>query len=115
MGCCMQAAVVPLMFPNADSPLAYWTFCQIQATICGPLLAPLTTMLGDSVERCRAGALQLLTGACSAMPALEPLLPVLLGALVDRMGSLPPAEPAEELRLQITELVATIMERATPR
>lgn len=86
-----------------------------QAALCGPLLQPLVAMLSDSIERCRAGAMQLFLDASAVIPDLEPLLPVLLGALVARVGQSPPVEPSEELRLQITTLVGHIVERASAR
>lgn len=87
----------------------------LQAALSGPLLQPLVTMLSDSVERCRAGALQLLLDASSAVPDLQQLLPALLGQLVLRVGMPhPPLEAAEELRLQIACLVSRIVERAPP-
>jgi hypothetical protein len=87
----------------------------LQAALCGQLLQPLLAMLGDPVERCRAGALQLLLEASARVPQLEPLLPPLLGALGARVGQLPPLEPAEELRLQAAALVGRAVERASPR
>lgn len=59
--------------------------------------------------------MQLFLDACGAVPDLGPLMPALLAALVVRMGHVPPLEPSEELRLQITELVARIVERAPAR
>lgn len=83
--------------------------------LCGPLLAPLTAMLADAVERCRGCALQLLLDAAGAVPDPQPLLAPLLPALVARTAAHPPAEPAEELRLQAVQLVGRFVERVPGR
>lgn len=87
----------------------------LQALLCGPLLHPLLTMLSDSVERCRATALSILLEGGRQAPDVAPLLPALLPALVRRYGQLPVQEPAEEIRLQIVDLVALVVSRAEPK
>ncbi|GBF89235.1 hypothetical protein Rsub_02112 [Raphidocelis subcapitata] len=85
----------------------------LQAVLCGPLLAPLTAMLSDTVERCRCCALQLLLDSAGVVPDLQPLLPPLLPPLAARVAAHPPAEPAEELRLQAAQLVGRFVERVS--
>ncbi|KIY93745.1 hypothetical protein MNEG_14215, partial [Monoraphidium neglectum] len=108
----IDAISAKLLRGDAASPAAAPQ--MLQAALCGQLLQPLLAMLGDPVERCRAGALQLLLEASARVPQLEPLLPPLLGALGARVGQLPPLEPAEELRLQAAALVGRAVERASP-
>lgn len=88
----------------------------LAAALCGPLRAPLAAMLSDGVERCRAGALQLLLDAAERVPSAGPLLPALLPALAARVAAPPPPlEPSEELRLQAAQLVQRLVERSDQR
>ncbi|GFR52527.1 hypothetical protein Agub_g15100 [Astrephomene gubernaculifera] len=87
---------------------------QLQALLCGPLLRPLVTMLSDSVERCRTIGLAILLDGIRHLTDVSPMLPELLPELARRFGALPVQEPAEEVRLQIALLTATLLSAAPP-
>lgn len=84
----------------------------LQALLCGPLLAPLSSMLSDTVEACRTSACALLSEAAPQLADPAPLLPALVPHLVARIGVLPLAEPSEELRLALLQLVVGLIRRA---
>lgn len=74
--------------------------------LAGPLLVPLVRLLADPAEKCRELATGLLSSAFPRMPAPAAVLPTLLPALAERVGSMPPQEPSEEMRLALAELLA---------
>ena len=84
---------------------------MLQALVCGPLLHPLTAMLHDPGEAARLGAVDLLQRAAGAVADFSAALPVLMPEVVRRMGHLPVVEPAEEVRLHLTGLVAVVVQR----
>jgi len=76
-----------------------------QAALCGPLLAPLTRMLSDGVEKCREEATSLFADALATVPDPAALLPALLPVLHQRLGRSPVLEPTEEIRLSALRMV----------
>lgn len=74
--------------------------------LAGPLLVPLVRLLADPAEKCRELATGLLAAALPRLPAPAVLLPTLVPALAERVGSMPPQEPSEEMRLALAELLA---------
>ncbi|XP_005997023.1 dynein axonemal assembly factor 5 [Latimeria chalumnae] len=82
----------------------------LQEIFCGLLLKPLLRCLLDPGEKCRELAVQLLRQFVSSVPQPEEALPYLLPALSQRLGGLEIAEPAEELRLALVELLVLAVE-----
>ncbi|KAL4440146.1 hypothetical protein ABPG75_003147 [Micractinium tetrahymenae] len=78
----------------------------LQAVLAGPLLVPLVRLLADPAEKCRELAAGLLAAALLRLPAPGALLPTVVPALAERVGSAPPQEPSEEMRLVLAELLA---------
>lgn len=78
----------------------------LQHAVCGPLLVNLARLLADPVEKCREGALSILSNAAMQLPDPPAMLPSLMPAVVARMGDTPVVEPSEELRLGLIDLVA---------
>ncbi|GLC36173.1 HEAT repeat-containing protein 2 [Pleodorina starrii] len=95
---------------DASTPKA--SPAQLQALLCGPLLRPLVAMLSDSVERCRTVALAVLLDGSRQLSDVSHMLPELVPELARRYGTLPVQEPAEEVRLQIAQLVALLLAAA---
>lgn len=62
--------------------------------------------MADPVEKCREGALALLTNAAKRLPEPAAMLSSLMPVLVARMGDIPVVEPSEELRLGLIDLIA---------
>eukprot|EP00798_Chlamydomonas_sp_ICE-L_P021005 gene21005-27864_t len=83
----------------------------LQALVCGPLLYPLVNLMQDSIEKCRTVAVEVLTLAAKKVSDLSPVMPALMVELPKLMGHLPVVEPSEEVRLQLTELAAAIVNR----
>jgi len=83
----------------------------LQALMCGPLLHPVVALLHDQTEACRSAGAAMLTHAAQRVGDFGPALPVLVPELVRRMGQLPVVEPSEEVRLQLAELVSTLVSR----
>lgn len=72
------------------------------------LVRPLARCLaGDAAERCRELALQLLLHGLSCCERPGEALPVLLPVLAQRLG----AEPCEELRLGLLQLLGLLLRR----
>ncbi|KAG1655968.1 hypothetical protein FOA52_009395 [Chlamydomonas sp. UWO 241] len=84
----------------------------LQALLCGPLLYPATQLLHDPGEATRLTAAELLVHGATTVPDFSAVLPVLMPEVVRRMGNLPVVEPAEEVRLLLTTLVAAVVARA---
>jgi len=84
----------------------------LEALFVAHLLVPLVAGVADPVEKCRELSLSLLQ-ACFrvASPSLssEVVLRV-VRSLCERVGEVPFLEPAEELRLQVLELVAAVLQ-----
>ena len=84
----------------------------LEALFVAHLLGPLVAGVADPVEKCRELSLSLLQ-ACFrvASPSLssEVVLRV-VRSLCERVGEVPFLEPAEELRLQVLELVAAVLQ-----
>ena len=78
----------------------------LQHAVCGPLLVNLAQLLADPVEKCREGALSIISNAAKQLPDPTAMLPTLMPAIVARMGDTPVVEPSEELRLGLIDLVA---------
>ncbi|GAB4823764.1 hypothetical protein N2152v2_010810 [Parachlorella kessleri] len=74
--------------------------------LSGPLLVPLVRLLADPAEKCREQAATFLQAALGRPIDISSLLPVLVPALAERMGSLPVEEPSEEMRLLLAQLAA---------
>ncbi|KAM9096465.1 dynein assembly factor 5, axonemal [Sarcophilus harrisii] len=77
------------------------------------LLARLLRCLGDPAEKCRALAVQLLRLGLSRGARPQDALPQLLPALTQRLagvGAGPLAEPCEELRLALVELLSLVVQ-----
>lgn len=74
--------------------------------MCGPLLVNVARLLADPVEKCREGALVLLSRAAEQLANPAAMLPSLMPAVVARMGEIPVVEPSEELCLGLIELIA---------
>ena len=98
--------------PPPDAPLDGAT---LQAVAVAAVAQPLVRLLSDSVEKIREGAAALLTRLVATLPDPRPLLPSLLPALAARIGSTPVAEPSEEVRLALTQLLASGPESLIPR
>ena len=89
----------------------------LQAALAGPLLVPLVRLLADPAESCRERVASLLAAALPRLPGpggAAPLLPVLVPALAERVGTPPVQEPSEELRLALAELAAGPLLGAAP-
>lgn len=89
----------------------------LQAVLAGPLLVPLVRLLADPAEKCRELAAAFFA---AALPQLPPggsaaLLPTLVLALAERVGSPPVQEASEEMRLALAELIAGPLLGAAPR
>jgi hypothetical protein len=82
----------------------------LQGLICGPLLHPLITLLSDHVEACRSSSLTTFTQAAESAPDISDACSRLFPGLAQRMGDLPVAEPSEECRLQVVQLVAALVQ-----
>ncbi|XP_040296642.1 dynein assembly factor 5, axonemal [Bufo bufo] len=78
--------------------------------VFGELLKPLLRCLSDPMEKCREIAVQVLTHCVSSVPRPEEALPYLVPALAQRLGSPEMAEPSEELRLALTQLLSLLVE-----
>lgn len=81
----------------------------LAAALAGPLLVPLVRLLADPAEKCRELAAVFFAAALPRLPApggAAPLLPTLVPALAERVGTPPVQEPSEEMRLALAELVA---------
>lgn len=90
----------------------------LQAALAGPLLVPLVRLLADPAEGCREHASAFLAATLPRLPApggAASLLPVLVPALAERVGTPPVQEPSEELRLALAELLAGPLLAAAPR
>ncbi|MEW5314213.1 MAG: hypothetical protein WDW38_005727 [Sanguina aurantia] len=85
----------------------------LQALLCGALLHPVLGLLRDPVDRCRTLGVSMLADAFGSVDA-SPVLASIIPELLRRMGTLPVAETSEEIRLQLAELVATLVSRNTP-
>ena len=101
--------------PHLLTPHPSFHPCSFQALLCGPLLQPLATMCSDGVEVCRSTVLQLLSCAIPQMTDPGPMLPVLLPALVGRIGQVPVGEEAEELRLIAVQLLSELINQVSAR
>ncbi|PRW39200.1 dynein assembly factor axonemal [Chlorella sorokiniana] len=81
----------------------------LAAALAGPLLVPLVRLLADQAEKCRELAAAFFAAALPCLPApnsATQLLPTLVPALAERVGTPPVQEPSEEMRLGLAELVA---------
>ena len=81
----------------------------LAAALAGPLLVPLVRLLADPAEKCRELAVAFFAAALPRLPVpggAAPLLPTLVPALAERVGTPPVQEPSEEMRLALAELVA---------
>eukprot|EP00281_Chroomonas_sp_CCMP1168_P023161 CAMPEP_0206235724 /NCGR_PEP_ID=MMETSP0047_2-20121206/13312_1 /ASSEMBLY_ACC=CAM_ASM_000192 /TAXON_ID=195065 /ORGANISM="Chroomonas mesostigmatica_cf, Strain CCMP1168" /LENGTH=582 /DNA_ID=CAMNT_0053659967 /DNA_START=18 /DNA_END=1763 /DNA_ORIENTATION=- len=73
----------------------------VQRQAFASLSTEVIKLMSDPVERCRDLALRVLLAFLDALDplSLAPALPLLMPSLVYRVGSTPPVEPAEEVRL----------------
>ncbi|XP_065500879.1 dynein axonemal assembly factor 5 [Caloenas nicobarica] len=84
----------------------------VQEVFGAQLLRPLARCLaGDAAERCRELALQLLCHGLSHGDRPGEALPVLLPALAQRLCPPQGAEPSEELRLGLVQLLSLLLRR----
>ncbi|NXQ52942.1 DAAF5 factor, partial [Anthoscopus minutus] len=84
----------------------------LQEVFAARLLRPLSRCLaGDAAERCRELALQLLRHGLSHGERPCEALPVLLPALAQRLCPPQGAEPSEELRLGLVQLLSLLLQR----
>ncbi|NWY60616.1 DAAF5 factor, partial [Chionis minor] len=84
----------------------------VQEVFGAQLVRPLTRCLaGDAAERCRELALQLLRHGLSHGDRPGEALPVLLPALAQRLCPPQGAEPSEELRLGLVQLLSLLLRR----
>ncbi|NXN45372.1 DAAF5 factor, partial [Rhinoptilus africanus] len=84
----------------------------VQEVFGAQLLRPLARCLaGDAAERCRDLALQLLRHGLSHGDRPGEALPVLLPALAQRLCPPQGAEPSEELRLGLVQLLSLLLRR----
>ncbi|NXG59967.1 DAAF5 factor, partial [Hemiprocne comata] len=84
----------------------------VQEVFGAQLVRPLTRCLvGDSAERCRDLALQLLCHGLSHGDRPGEALPVLLPALAQRLCPPQGFEPSEELRLGLVQLLSLLLQR----
>ncbi|XP_065707223.2 dynein axonemal assembly factor 5 isoform X1 [Patagioenas fasciata] len=84
----------------------------VQEVFGAQLLRPLARCLaGDAAERCRELALQLLCHGLSHGDRPGEALPVLLPALAQRLCPPQGAEPSEELRLGLVQLLGLLLRR----
>ncbi|XP_017669116.1 PREDICTED: dynein assembly factor 5, axonemal [Lepidothrix coronata] len=87
----------------------------LQEVFAARLLRPLSRCLaGDAAERCRELALQLLQHGLSHGERPCEALPVLLPVLAQRLCPPPAAEPSEELRLGLVQLLLLLLQRCGP-
>eukprot|EP00884_Botryococcus_braunii_P011387 jgi/Botrbrau1/20249/Bobra.31_1s0038.1 len=83
----------------------------LQALINGPLLVPLLQLLSDPVEKCRERVTYIISQLLPTLPGPLVILPQLLTALLQRLGSLPPLEQSEEVRLALVRLYTSLLQR----
>lgn len=84
----------------------------LQEVFAARLLRPLSRCLaGDAAERCRELALELLRHGLSHGERPCEALPVLLPALAQRLCPPQGAEPSEELRLGLVQLLSLLLQR----
>lgn len=84
----------------------------VQEVFEAQLVRPLARCLaGDAAERCRELALQLLLHGLSRCERPGEALPVLLPVLAQRLGPPQGAEPCEELRLGLLQLLGLLLRR----
>ncbi|NXJ12074.1 DAAF5 factor, partial [Odontophorus gujanensis] len=84
----------------------------VQEVFEAQLVRPLARCLaGDAAERCRELALQLLLHGLSRCERPGEALPVLLPVLAQRLGLPQGAEPCEELRLGLLQLLGVLLRR----
>ncbi|OXB67597.1 hypothetical protein ASZ78_004715 [Callipepla squamata] len=84
----------------------------VQEVFEAQLVRPLARCLaGDAAERCRELALQLLLHGLSRCERPGEALPVLLPVLAQRLGLPRGAEPCEELRLGLLQLLGVLLRR----
>ncbi|XP_053551100.1 dynein axonemal assembly factor 5 [Bombina bombina] len=74
------------------------------------LLRPLLRCLSDSTEKCREIAILILSHCVRNVPMPQNSLPYMIPAITQRLGGQEIVEPAEELRLSLTELLTLIVE-----
>ncbi|KAM9305509.1 dynein axonemal assembly factor 5 [Gastrophryne carolinensis] len=78
--------------------------------VFGELLKPLLRCLTDPMEKCRELTISILSYCVTNVPRPEEALPYLMPALTQRLGGTEIAEPAEELRLAMAELLSLLVE-----
>lgn len=103
LSCQVEKLHATLLGPPGAAPDA------LAAALAGPLLVPLVRLLADPAEICRELAAAFFSAALPRLPApsgAAPLLPTLVPALAERVGTPPVQEPSEEMRLALGELVA---------
>ncbi|KAI9139692.1 armadillo-type protein [Paraphysoderma sedebokerense] len=67
------------------------------------VLKPMLKLLGDSVEKCREGALEVLRSFTPRISSPQPFLPYIIPVLVSRLTPVEIVEPSEEIRLSLIE------------
>ncbi|XP_059835019.1 dynein axonemal assembly factor 5-like isoform X1 [Hypanus sabinus] len=82
----------------------------VRQRVLATLLRPLLSALSDPAERCRELSICTLAELLRAVPRPHEALPYLLPAIVQRLGLPELAEPAEELRLALVELLVFVVE-----
>uniref|UniRef100_A0A8C4QWF5 Dynein axonemal assembly factor 5 n=1 Tax=Eptatretus burgeri TaxID=7764 RepID=A0A8C4QWF5_EPTBU len=73
------------------------------------LLRPSLAALDSRTEACRSRSLRLLSVLLDRLPPTRDDLPLLVPALSRRLSPLKPAEPAEELRLELVRLLSRVV------
>ncbi|XP_069761893.1 dynein axonemal assembly factor 5-like [Narcine bancroftii] len=101
-----QRALEGIRAEAAERPLPSGVRQRVLAAVLRPLLGALS----DPAERCREFAVATVAELLRAAPRPHDALPYLLPAAVQRLGLPELAEPAEELRLALVELLVLVVE-----
>ena len=70
---------------------------------------PLLTLFSDHVERCRDLAVRCVLSLIDVVPNISDALHLVLPTLVHRIGSSPPPEPSEEVRLLLLLILSRLV------
>ncbi|XP_064008790.1 dynein axonemal assembly factor 5 isoform X2 [Pogoniulus pusillus] len=111
-GCSRTARLRALETIRAELQEKPLSGAVVQEVFGAQLVRPLARCLvGDTAERCRELALQLLCHGLSHGERPGEALPVLLPALVQRLCPPQGFEPSEELRLGLVQLLSLLLQR----
>ena len=96
---------------DRQSALARLTAAALPPEALKPLLQPLLLRFADASEKCRDGAIALVTRWASASdaPDVSGALPFLIPVMVERLGLEKTTEPSEEIRAALVSLMRDVL------